>query len=69
LANESSNTTRIGKILVEKDALVSITGDKEGSALDDNMRSRIVENTQELYKTAKDLNITVNDPEYQKMLS
>lgn len=56
LANEENNTVRIKKTQAEKDALSLITGDTEGSAIDDGLRQRIVENTQELYKTAKDLN-------------
>lgn len=56
LANEDNNTARIKKTQAEKDALSLITGDTEGSAIDDGLRLRIVENTQELYKTAKDLN-------------
>ena len=45
LANESSATTRINKTQVEKDALSLITGDGEGSAINDDLRQRIQENT------------------------
>lgn len=53
----------------EKDALLGVSGDGEGSALNDELRARIKENTCELFKTAKDLNINVNDPEYLKLVS
>ena len=72
LANEENNTARIRKTQAEKDALSLITGDTDGSALDDGLRQRIVENTQELYKTAKDLNnntSAISDQEYQKQIS
>lgn len=38
LANEENNTARIRKTQAEKDALSLITGDTDGSALDDGLR-------------------------------
>lgn len=55
-ANESNNAARIVKTVAEKDALSMLTGDSNKAAIDDVLRLRIEENTQELYKTAKDLN-------------
>jgi hypothetical protein len=37
--------------------------------LTEDLRATIKDNTCELYKTAKDLNINVNDAEYLKMIS
>lgn len=67
LANEATNTARIGRTQLEKDALSLITGDGDGSAIEDGLAQRIEENTQDLYKTAKDLNINtsaISDQEY-----
>lgn len=55
-ANESNNAARIVKTVAEKDALSMLTGDSNGAAIDDVLKLRIEDNTQELYKTAKDLN-------------
>ena len=67
--NEGTNNARIQRTQQEKDALLGITGDGEGSALTEDLRATIKDNTCELYKTAKDLNINVNDAEYLKMIS
>lgn len=67
LANEATNTARIGRTQLEKDPLSLITGDGDGSAIEDGLAQRIEENTQDLYKTAKDLNINtsaISDQEY-----
>ena len=69
LANEATANSRIQRTMQEKDALLGVSGDGEGSALNDELRARIKENTCELFKTAKDLNINVNDPEYLKLVS
>jgi len=54
---------------MEKDALMGITGDGDGNAINDELMNRIEVNTCELYKTAKELNISSNDPEYLKQIS
>jgi len=69
LANEASNNARISRTQLEKDALLGITGDGEGHAINDDLRGRIEDNTCEVYKTAKELNISSTDPEYLKLIS
>lgn len=45
LANEATNTARITRTQLEKDALSLITGDGDGTFIDDSLRQRIEENS------------------------
>lgn len=45
LANEATNTARITRTQLEKDALSLITGDGDAGGIDDSLRLKIEENT------------------------
>lgn len=44
LENEATNTARITRTQLEKDALSLITGDGDGGGIDDGLRQRLEEN-------------------------
>ena len=56
LETEGQKSAQIARTQHERDALSLITGDADVAAMDDGLRQRIEENTQDLYKTAKELN-------------
>lgn len=61
---------RIEKTTMERDGLLSFTGDSSGQGLDEFTRGEIERMTQELYVVAKDIDVKTNDAaEYNKLIS
>lgn len=61
-ANEKSNSYRIEKTNVEKNALLGITEDSEGKSLDPVIQEKLENEVKNLYKVAKNKKDTLPDP-------